>query len=254
MSIASSTAKGFLAVLLLCSAPTLAQDNTPPVYPAPTSVWERDAQYPPNRNILFLIDSSGSMNDRKIGDAINFAMQVAEAPIDDFNITLVTFGSRVARWAGTKDVDERTGAQVGHRGWAAMPSSNNLQAARNWISNNLDDGSTYVIPGIEHASRANSGLYDGILHDVELPAITLKELTIIIITDGEFSEPLIRVVRAIAAAQSMRQKRELPSINFGLIGIDVKTKAKNNVTTINAKMKTLSKTFGLGYLRLSYDE
>jgi len=245
----SFSLRGLLAscalVAVVITSPTIAQDaETPP--PPPQSVWERNPQQPPNRNILFLIDSSGSMNGRKVNDAIAFAMQIAEAPVDEFNIALVTFGTRVTRWAGTEDVNPQNNTPVGHRGWSAMPSADNLAAAREWISNNLDGGSTYVVPGIQHAVRSNSNVVDPTLQGANLPAISLSELTIFIITDGDFTEPLLAtVVNTITEMQALREQNDLPPVVFGLIGVNVSVKT-------NLEMRQLSEPFILGYLRLSY--
>ena len=228
----------------------------------PRQNWDRPPQAPPTKNILFLIDSSGSMNGRKVSDAIAFAMQVANAPIDEYNICLVTFGSNVGRWQGTDDVDPNNGQPVGYAGWAAMPSENNLQAARTWISENLDGSSTNVIPAIRHSVRSNSGVNDNILTTLGLGPISLRELTIIIISDGEFSEPMNAVQQEIQQMQQLRERQKLPPVSFGFIGTDIDT--DKEITTddddneienpsVHERLLRLTENFSLGYMRLIYE-
>jgi len=249
-----------LVVTLLLSLAVAPLTHTPPLFaqeaeiehPPPQAIWERQARQPPGRNILFLIDSSGSMEGREVSDAINFAMQIAGAPVDDFHIALVTFGSNAARWAGTEDTDE-SGNPVGHPGFSAMPSSENLEDAREWIESNLDGGSTFVSKGLRHAILSTSGTNDSILTHLGIPATSLNDITIVLITDGEFSEDLEEVESLLQELATLRENNGLPSANFGLVGINVDTEPSHtNPITVHSEMLDLSENFALGYLRLVY--
>jgi hypothetical protein len=208
----------------------------------------------PTKHILFLFDSSGSMGADQIGTAIEFVLNrntgVAAAPFDDFHIALATFGTGIARWEGTPDINPDDGRPLSKYGWAAMPSLDNLKAGRKWISSNLDGGSTNMTPGIRHCFDTNSGNKKN-LAGLKRP-VTVDELTILIITDGEIQD-YVTAGKAIEELQKERKAKNLAPALIGFVGIQVNMPRNPQQKTGHTKMLELAKKHAeLGYLRIEF--
>jgi uncharacterized protein with von Willebrand factor type A (vWA) domain len=196
---------------------------------------------------MFLVDGSGSMNGNKIKAAMSFALSIAEAPLDDLQISITMFGSNVRRWEGTRDINPQTGEVVSRVGWSLMPSRDNLERASEWMAGHFDGGSTYVIPGLRHILKSCSNITDdtgpqltpGIVQPVE-------DLTILILTDGVFTDNGAGIVGAIETLQQERVDNGLEPAAIGIIGIDVRNNAKAHLA-----MTQIANTSNLGYLRLT---
>ncbi len=213
----------------------------------------------PTKHILFLIDSSGSMDGDRIGTAIEFVLNkrtgVAAAPFDDFYVALATFGSGVSRWEGTLDINPDDKKPMSPYGWSAMPSADNLATARRWINSNLDGGGTKLILGLQHVFDSSSGIAkkDASLAGLR-KSVAIEELTILVITDGEV-ENEEHVDRALTRLQDERKKSKLPLATIGFVGIDVKLPDKDDPDdeTGHTLMKALAKKHGrLGYMRIEF--
>jgi hypothetical protein len=208
----------------------------------------------PTKHILFLFDSSGSMDANQIGTAIEFVLDnrsgVAAAPFDDFHIALATFGTGVARWEGAEDIDPATNRPISQYGWAAMPSEDNLTAARAWISANLDGGSTNFIPGIRHCFNSSSGV-NANLAGLQRP-VTVNELTILIISDGEFHDKQ-QASNVIAELQKHRRANNLPEAMIGFVGIQVDMPdTPTDITGHSVMIGLATEHAKLGYLRIEF--
>lgn len=215
--------KFLLKVALLVSLgffsayPADAQDPAEAEAPAaPTVEMVIPGLQPPTKNIFFIVDTSGSMDGKKVEDAIQTTIQIAETPMDDLQIAIVSFGSGTHRWPGTRDVDPDTGRVLSREGWSLMPSRDNLDAARAWLNGNRDSGSTELLPALQHAFSACAAQN------------AIKDVSIIIISDG-----LINNYRQIAACieeqQRAREENNLPPTTLGFFGIDIQNEATNNL-------------------------
>lgn len=192
--------------------PQQSEEEKKIVEPPPTRlVWEIRGDRPPNKNILFIIDTSGSMDGKQVQSAIKMAMSIAEAPVDDLQIALVSFGSSTNRWAGTTDIDPNTGKDMSRNRWSVMPSQDNLTVAYNWLQANRDSGGTSILPAINHAFRSCLGGKEN---------EKVKELSIFIISDGEFGNYSL-VKKTIELHQKRRIDAKLPLVSLGFIGVDV---------------------------------
>ena len=239
-----------LSIALFCSflifisvpgaSPVAAQEETLHV----ESSWIVSPEQPPTNNILFLIDGSGSMSGDKINVAIDFAMEIAGAPVDDLQIALVTFGNFVSRWEGMEDINPTTGDPISRPGWAVMPSAENLQAARNWLISNLDAGSTLICPGISHVFASSSGQED----PLGLYSQTVNDLTIIILTDGLFTDQMESsdgsgILATLARWQKIRAESGLNEAVIGVIGINVEGRGDENLRALAGNLGFLSLVF-----------
>ena len=240
-------------------APSKEKKEEPPKLPRVQQHWEELPKEfaRPTKHILFLIDSSGSMRGDRIGTAIEFVLNkrsgVAAAPFDDFYIAIATFGSHVGRWEGTVDINPDNNKPMSPYGWSAMPSGDNLAAARRWINSNLDGGGTKLIQGLQHAFDSTSGVAkkDASLAGLQR-GVAIEELTILIITDGEV-ENRDAVDRVLTRLQNERKQAKLPLATIGFVGIDVNVPDNPSRDTGHTLMKALAKKHGrLGYMRIEF--
>jgi Mg-chelatase subunit ChlD len=183
---------------------------------------------PPGKDIIFVVDTSGSMKQRQVRDAINTVMQIAETPMDDLQIAIVSFGSGTNRWPGTTDRNPQNPKQLLSRNrWSIMPSKDNLDAANAWMWANIDDGSTEPVPALRHAFQTCSG---GKGNE------TVRDLSIIIISDGIFgSDDYINLKTCIQVEQTARLAKNLPEAAIGMVGVDISTSNTRSVKFLLGK-------------------
>jgi uncharacterized protein YegL len=213
-----------LGLFLLVSFPSFAQQNPnkPPKKPSSTAQikWVIPGLQPPYKNILFVVDTSGSMDGRKVEHAIRAAINISETPIDDLQIALVSFSSEVRRWEGTADIDKKSKESLSRNRWSLMPSKENLDKAYGWLQANKQSNSTHILPAVEHA-------FDSCIGDKN-PTIMargsselIKKLSIIIISDGEFYGAYDALKKLIKTKQKERKKKKLLAATVGFLGVDV---------------------------------
>jgi len=205
---------------------------------------------PPGKNILFLVDTSGSMDGRKVQDAIQTTIRIAEAPLDDLQIAIVNFGSNIYRWPGTVDKNPQNGEIISRKRWSLMPSRDNLRIAHAWMQQNMDGGGTNVVAAIKHAFESCSG---GKGNE------TVDDLSIIIISDGIF-HTYPRLKATIQEAQRERRRKNLDEAAIGFFGIDDEGNKDQIKSLVGEKKKQGERTVWvvkrciLGYFRLVYPE
>ena len=233
-----------LALLLFCS-PSFAQEPESPVI-VYTPCWEVQPSQPPTNHILFLIDGSGSMDGQKASLAMSFALEIAGAPVDDLQIAIATFGSEVQRWPGTEDIGP-DGNPISLPNWSVMPSAENLELADEWLATHMDGGGTHVIPGLEHAFNSCSGDSD----PLGTQSVVVEDLTIIIISDGQFSERIEPgidgpgILATLSSLQRARVTNGLSQATVGVVGIESNGMGARNLRQIAGE---------LGFLKLDIVE
>lgn len=131
-----------------------------------------------------------------------------------------------------------------------MPSNDNLNIGRRWISSHLDGGGTDFRNAIQHCINSNSGIAEN-LAGLKVPVV-VEELTILVITDGEFNTRP-GTDNAIALLQKSRRDKGLPEALIGFVGIKVKMPRNPQMKTGHTFLKELAtKCGGLGYLRIEF--
>lgn len=231
----------FLSSLLLCLLlvfPCIAQEETSEPQVQKSLNMVIGGQHPPTSNILFVVDTSGSMDQSQVADAIQAVCGIAETPLDDLQVAAINFGSRVSRWPGTEDVDPQTGKPMSRPGWSLMPSANNLRALRDWL-HTKDGGSTEIIAAINQAFASTNG---------QNGAQSVRQLSIIIVSDGDFTN-FAGLRAAIDRQQQVRQRAGLDRVAIGFFGIDV---TNNDDAEIRATVGEGASRCSIGYMRMIY--
>lgn len=157
---------------------------------------------PVTKRVMFLLDRSGSMHGNALSMAVNALLDISEQNVDEFDIALIAFNDSLARWPGIPG----SGTP---RGWASMPSDKALQNMKEWVNNFNASSNTHLIPAL---IRALSEQRD--------------ELTIIIISDGQFNDPtpntvppIAMILNTIAVGQQERAKMGFQPANIICYGI-----------------------------------
>lgn len=207
---------GFLALLISFFPIISLKAQNPESEPVAEIEMVVEGLEPPTKNIFFIVDTSGSMDGKKVQDAIQITINIAEAPLDDLQIAVVSFGSGVHRWPGTQDVNPQTGEIISRPGWSLMPSQDNLTLARDWLQENRDNGSTEMLPAVKHAFQSC----------LKGPG-QVKELSIIIISDGLINN-YQDIATTIDREQRIRTDNGLPRATIGFFGIDIQNEGTSN--------------------------
>lgn len=232
----------FLAACLLATLATLlawssagAQDPFPPieapfrpaVVVSPRQVVE--ARRPPSRNVMIVMDVSGSMSEdkrqggspgeRRLEQAIGAVDMIVGHGTDDAAISAYAFSDHHYRWAWRPE-EPCSGCAL-PPDWACMPNPEALESMRAWAAGFGGDG------GTQPAGVLSAALSEPVM-----------DMTIFFVTDGEFQpEP---VIAALAAGQARRVAAgygEATVIAFG-IGTGAETRAH---------MKTIGSTWQGGF-------
>jgi hypothetical protein len=202
------------------------------------------------------------MDGKKVQSAINMTMQIAETPLDDLQIAVISFSEKYSRWEGTQDLNPKTKKPMSYKNWSLMPSKVNLDKAFSWLQSNQFSGGTHLVPALTSAFNTTTGK-DG--H----PAI--KNLSIIIISDCEFythhsqKNPFAEIRAAILNGQKTRKKYELSPAAIGIFGIAVPDNMQAGVKGLVGKKKVIKEKeklviqwkvdlCSLGYCALVYEK
>lgn len=146
------------------------------------------------KRIVFLVDVSGSMAGLKFDRACGAVLEIAGQPVDELEIAVVAFDSTVSRWPGLPEPsDPERGIKGVPRGWAALPSQLAMDESSRWLNGISPDGGTLVIPPLRAALAENR-----------------KELSVVLITDGQFYQERTDVIlAAVEASQRQREEKGL---------------------------------------------
>lgn len=164
-----------------------------------TYIEERGLRGPLNKHLLFVYDSSGSMEGEKFVRAANFVIAIAEQNFDQFELGILAFAGENYRWGGIPDP---TSTPPIPKNWAALPSQESVDQAYDWIMDLGAGGDTIVIPALRDALQENR-----------------RYLSIILISDGMFHrETTDEIVNTIETAQSERDNNGLGRASIMIFG------------------------------------
>lgn len=201
---------------LICCSSVLSQEEDLPTSQIETLV---EPNCPAQKRLIFVVDTSGSMDRVKVGAAIQTVINICNAPIDDFQVSAISFGGDTRRWEGTEDIDPRTGKDISPPGWSAFPSAKNLEILDNWLWKSIDKGSTDVNSAFEEAFNIADGI---------------EEVSIVLISDCDFDASSEYLAKVIQKRQEVRFNKHMPVVTIGIFGITssepVKTAIKTNLS------------------------
>lgn len=137
-------------------------------------------------NIFLVLDVSGSMRGAEIQRLTETTVEIAQMPVDAFNIAAITFADMPSRWNPPPQKKAPTG-------WAEFPSAENKNLLISWLGCFLNNShGTQILPALEIALRE-----------------PVNELSIIIISDGAYDEEWELVRDAILVNQKRREDNGL---------------------------------------------
>lgn len=137
-------------------------DREPPPEPEKVPVQILPAEYPISKHVMFVVDVSGSMDMERFRDAMASVHLILGAPVDDFEAAVIAFDGGAYRWPGPTEKQPRAL-------WGYFPGKNSFNQAVNWITSFKRNGDTNPIPAFVQA-----------MHE------WVKDMTIVLVTDGEF--------------------------------------------------------------------
>lgn len=189
-----------LAILVMAVSAADAQDPFPPAFEPegrpPVIVSPRQivaAKSLPSRNIMIVMDVSGSMSEdkqqggspgeRRLEQAIGAIDMIVGHGTDDAAIAAIAFSDHPYRWEWKPERPCAGCAMPAD--WACMPDPEALESMRAWASGFCGDGGTYPARALSVALSE-----------------PVRDMTIFFVTDGEFQpEPMIA---ALATGQDRR--------------------------------------------------
>lgn len=151
--------------------------------------------------ITFVVDTSGSMDHSgRVNQAITFARNILGQPGDDLIVTLYAFKDGFTKWPGLPpDPKEVRFGPPPPKGWTEFPGVPQQEAAQKWLTERGASGGTNPIGAMTDALGQN-----------------MKDLTIVLISDGEFDGPSF--LEAVEKAQQERIKKGLGRAVIFVIG------------------------------------
>ena len=175
-----------IITLALLSAPALAGAELIEVVP-----WQARM----SKRVLFVVDCSGSMEDHEFGLALKRVEALATQNFDEWDMGVIGFDSVAHRWPG---VPEKGVA----KGWARLPSADAVQQATAWLRG-VGTG------GLTHGTAAFTAALSDPMHD----------LTVVVLTDGEFNGPTDRSLAATIKALQARRSQPAQILFLAYSGV-----------------------------------
>jgi Mg-chelatase subunit ChlD len=185
----------------------LAQDVAPVESKTPAAKPQRppdiiELVIPGNRPmttwIAFVVDSSGSMdNSGRMGMAIKFATDILGQGVDEMKVALLAFKGSHERWPG---VPHDGLGPAPPEGWTEFPGVTQLQSAEKWLNSQ----------GAHGITNPSSALREALAEEIE-------DLTVVIITDGDFNGDDFK--NAVAVGQASRESRGRKKATIIVVGI-----------------------------------
>lgn len=211
----------FLTVFSLCCA-----QDAPPVLLKSQTETLVEASVPTQKRLVFIVDTSGSMDRYKVASAIQAVMDICNAPVDDFQVSAISFGTGCRRWEGTEDIDPNTGKDFTPPGWSAMPSVPNLEALNSWLWSAVDNGGTAVRPAFEEAFKLGADLED----------VSFVLISDCILNDGPLTKVAVGanerpgLIQYIQRLQQDRVKNNKSKVSVGIFGISMTSEVSKEIS------------------------
>lgn len=162
----------------------------------------------PTKRMLFVVDASQSMT-RSFSAALAAVRKVSSQPVDELNIGVIVFA----------DFEEHLRWVYRGKRWAKLPDAKAVKAATAWLQRACVGTSTFVIPPLKDALADKA-----------------SKLTIVLVSDGLFSESDPQVLKAIEKAQRKRVKAKLPRALIITYGVGRAGSAALNSQSTMAKI------------------
>lgn len=142
------------------------------------------------KNIHFLVDFSGSMDEQAISAAISQTIDIASQSVDEINIKVTVFATDFVTWEGLENKKQP--------GWTALPDADAISALRLWFETvSINKDNTLITDAVNAA----------LTEDIE--NMTLIVISDMVIADHvDFADNLKRM-------QAARNNKA----SFGFIGI-----------------------------------
>lgn len=154
--------------------------------------------------IAFVVDTSGSMEtEGRVQMSLTFARDLLGRPGDELLVQLFAFKASHTRWPGVRpDPNEVRFGPPPPEGWTEFPSVPALESAQRWLNEQGASGGTNPISAMTAALRLDQ-----------------RDLTVVLITDGEFgSTTAAQFMAIVEALQKQREKQGLGRAVIFVIG------------------------------------
>ena len=158
---------------------------------------------PFTKRVLFVLDCSGSMDERdKIAQAVDAFISISGQAVDEMEIGIIGFGSHSYRWEGVPEEGEHPIP----KGWAAMPSQEAVQKAQQWLV------------GIRVGSNVK---FSTILSPALMAALNEErdQVTVVLITDGHIMDSLDKPAIVSNVENAIRHRAENSPIVLSVIAV-----------------------------------
>jgi Mg-chelatase subunit ChlD len=170
--------------------------------------------------IAFVVDTSGSMNNSgRVQMGITFARDLLGRPGDELLVQMFAFKSGFTRWPGVApDPREvRLGPPPPH-GWTEFPSRIAQENAQQWLTGQGANGGTNPVGAMTAALQLDQ-----------------RDLTVVLITDGEFGSNVPAFLTTIEASQIAREKRGLGRATIFVIGTGPSAENEAHLGTVGRR-------------------
>lgn len=123
-----------------------------------------------SKNIVFVLDISGSMQPEELSRGISTMMTLLEQPIDEMNVAVIAFSDGTYVWPGPKQKGPLVEQSKLPSNWLEMPNKDGLNELHAWVKQLKAGGGTNMHGAIREAVCQN-----------------VSPLTIIVISDGQYT-------------------------------------------------------------------
>lgn len=164
------------------------------------------------QNIAFIVDSSQSMtNAGRMDMAIRLSQSILGQEGDELVVALFAFKATHTRWPG---MPHDGAGPPPPEGWTEFPGADRLESAQQWLMAQGASGSTNPISAINEAMAED-----------------VKNLTIVLITDGEdFDVP--GFLQAVRDGQTAREARGVGRAVIVVVGIGPNSRRREHLQTV----------------------
>jgi len=143
-----------LLLILFCAFPVRSDDwKIPP------------EQGQVTKNILFVIDTSGSMNPGELAGGISTMLTLVEQSVDEMNVGVIAFSDSPVMWSGPSKKSEKLPKE-----WLELPDKDGLEELQKWVMALKPGGGTNMHAALKLAASQS-----------------VSPLTIVVITDGVYN-------------------------------------------------------------------